>query len=238
MIFYKTFTRHFITFAHANFNISLLMFYLPKDRIAFPPVEKASNEGLLAIGGDLSIERIVHAYQNGIFPWYTTNDDILWWSPNPRMILFPKEVKISKSMQRLIKKGTYTITENQAFDEVINNCATVHKAGKDEAWLHHDMITAYKELFKAGLAHSVEVWNKEGELVGGLYGVKINKHIYSGESMFHKESNTSKLAFIHLAQMAAENNIEMIDCQMHTPHLESLGAREIPRASFMRFLKE
>jgi len=213
------------------------MFYLPKDRIVFPPVDKASSEGLLAIGGDLSIERLKLAYKNGIFPWYSTQDDILWWAPNPRMILFPKEVKISKSMRRLMKKGIYTITENKAFDEVINNCAAVHKAGEDEAWLHRDMINAYKELFRLGLAHSVEVWNKEGELVGGLYGVKINEHIYSGESMFHKESNTSKLAFIHLAQMAEKNNIEMIDCQMHTPHLESLGAREIPRAAFMRFLK-
>jgi len=213
------------------------MFHLPKDRIVFPPVNKASKEGLLAMGGDLSIERLTLAYQCGIFPWYGTHEEILWWAPNPRMILFPKEVKISKSMRQLIKKGIYTITENKAFDEVIDNCATIHKAGEDEAWLHQDMIIAYKKLFKTGLAHSVEVWNKKGELVGGLYGVKINKHIYSGESMFHKESNTSKLAFIYLAQMAEKNNIEMIDCQMHTPHLESLGAREIPRASFMRFLK-
>ncbi len=214
------------------------MFYLPKDKLAFPPVNKASRDGLLAIGGDLSVERIIEAYKNGIFPWSDNEDEILWWAPNPRMILFPKEVKISKSMQKIIKKGIYTITENKAFDEVIEQCASVKRKDGEGTWLHRNMIDAYKELFKAGLAHSVEVWNQKGELVGGLYGVKILDKVYSGESMFHKESNTSKLAFIHLAQMAQKDNIDLIDCQMYTPHLESLGAREIPRAAFMRFLQD
>lgn len=197
----------------------------------------ANSEGLLAIGGDLSIKRLVLAYQNGIFPWYDAADDILWWAPPQRMILFPDEIKISKTMRRLMKKNSYTITENKAFERVIELCATSNQRNKEEAWLHADMIEAYTQLHREGLASSIEVWNNQNELVGGLYGVHIKPNVFSGESMFHLESNTSKLAYIYLAQTAKNKGYEIIDCQMYTDHLASLGAREIPRDRFMEFLK-
>ncbi len=213
------------------------MFRLPEDKITFPPVTLANKDGLLAIGGDLSYERLVLAYQNGIFPWFNEGDEILWWTPNPRMVLFPAEIHISKSMRSLIRKNLYTITENQAFEQVIDYCAETHKKKHTETWLSDDMKKAYINLHHKGKAFSVEVWNKEGKLVGGLYGVKSNDKVLSGESMFHLEPNTSKLAFIHLAQKSLEDNIDIIDCQLYTNHLASLGAREIPREEFMRYFK-
>jgi len=211
------------------------MFQL-KDKMIFPPVFLAHQDGLLAFGGDLSSKRLILAYQNGIFPWYNEGDEILWWAPDPRMVLFPDEIYISKSMRLLMRKNKYSITENIAFEQVINHCSVMHRNNQDGTWLHREMIEAYLNLYHIGKAFSVEVWNQKGDLVGGLYGVKATDRVLTGESMFHLESNTSKLAFIHLAQMAQKNNIDIIDCQLYTDHLASLGAREISRDDFMGYL--
>ena len=211
--------------------------FIINSKLVFPPVKLANKDGLLAVGGDLSPARLNLAYKNGIFPWYDQEDLILWWSPDPRMVLFPNEVKISKSMRSLMRKNLYEITENQAFEEVIKHCATVPRHGQDGTWLHDEMIEAYINLFHMDKAFSVEVWNKDGKLVGGLYGVKSNNRVISGESMFHLEPNTSKLAFIYLAQQSVKRNIDVIDCQLYTDHLASLGAREIPRADFLKYLQ-
>jgi len=207
------------------------------DKLVFPPVQLSNSEGLLAIGGDLSVERLALAYKSGIFPWYNEGEEILWWSPDPRMVLFPNEIKISKSMRSLIRKNKYKITENTAFEQVIKLCSSMPRKDQSGTWLHKDMIEAYINLFHHGKAYSVEVWNEANQLVGGLYGVLSNEQVISGESMFHLEPNTSKLAFIHLAQKAAEENIKVIDCQLYTNHLASLGAREIPRNEFISYLK-
>jgi leucyl/phenylalanyl-tRNA--protein transferase len=212
------------------------MFFISEESLKFPPVYMANSQGLLGFGGDLSVERLKKAYNNGIFPWYAKEEEILWWAPDPRMVLFPSEVKISKSMRSLIRKNIYEITENQEFEQVINYCAISDQRNKKDSWLHPEMIEAYIALHKEGLAHSIEVWNQAGKLVGGLYTVQVNPNVISGESMFHLESNTSKLAFIHLAKKAEEKKIKAIDCQIYTPHLASLGAREIPRNLFMEIL--
>jgi len=214
------------------------MFKLRKKNLVFPPLSLANKDGLLAYGGDLSVDRLLLAYENGIFPWYEEGDEILWWSPDPRMVLFPQEIKISKSMRSLMRKNIYQITENKAFEKVIKSCAEVSRKGQKGTWLNKDMIQAYINLYKEGKAFSVEVWNKKGELVGGLYGVRNNENVISGESMFHLEPNTSKLAFIHLAQKAQKENVKVIDCQLYTRHLESMGAREIPRPEFIKYLKK
>ncbi len=214
------------------------MFQLDIDSIDFPPVRLANNEGFLAFGGDLSLARLIRAYESGIFPWYSEEYEILWWSPDPRMVLFPDEIKISKSMRSFIRKTDYTISVNKDFEQVIENCATVKRKDADGTWLHKEMQEAYIRLYNAGRAFSVEVWNEHNELVGGLYAVKANNRVWSGESMFHKESNTSKLAFIYLAKMALKNNIEIIDCQQYTKHLASLGAREISRCDFMKYFEK
>jgi len=211
------------------------MYFIPEEKI-FPPVHLANNQGLLGIGGDLSTERLEVAYKKGIFPWFAKEDEILWWAPDPRMILFPSEIKISKSMRQLIRKEIYLVTEDREFKKVINQCAYTGKRGGKESWLHEKMIDAYIALYKNGLAHSLEVWNKKGQLVGGLYYVQVLPNIISGESMFHLESNTSKLAFIHLAQKAQKEKLDLIDCQFYTPHLASLGAKEIPREIYMNYL--
>ncbi len=214
------------------------MFQLDIDNIDFPPVRLANNEGFLAFGGDLSLARLIRAYESGIFPWYSEEYEILWWSPDPRMVLFPDEIKISKSMRSFIRKTDYTISVNKDFEQVIENCATVKRKDADGTWLHKEMQEAYIRLYNAGRAFSVEVWNEHNELVGGLYAVKANNRVWSGESMFHKESNTSKLAFIYLAKMARENDIKIIDCQQYTKHLASLGAREISRCEFMKYFEK
>ncbi len=178
------------------------MFQLNIDDIVFPPVKLANKDGFLAFGGDLSLPRLIKAYQNGIFPWYSEEYEILWWAPDPRMVLFPEEVKISKSMRAFIRKTNYTITVNKDFEAVIENCATVKRKDTEGTWLHYEMRQAYIRLHNAGRAFSVEVWNEQNQLVGGLYAVIANERVWSGESMFHKESNTSKLAFFYLAEMA------------------------------------
>jgi leucyl/phenylalanyl-tRNA--protein transferase len=202
------------------------------DTIAFPGYDCTSEEGVIALGGDLSVERLTHAYKNGIFPWFSDDDPIVWYCPFERMVLFPAEIKISKSMQKIINKNEFTITENTAFEAVIYNCKNIDRNDGFGTWITNDMEQAYLNLHKKGIAKSIEVWSKD-ELVGGLYGVEIN-HIFCGESMFSKVSNASKLAFMHLAK---NKNYKLIDCQIHNEHLASLGAREIARSLFLSILK-
>ena len=202
------------------------------ETIAFPGYDCTSEEGVIALGGDLSVERLTHAYKNGIFPWFSDNDPIVWYCPFKRMVLFPAEIKISKSMQKIINKSEFIITENTAFEKVIYNCKNIDRNDGFGTWITNDMEQAYINLHKKGIAKSIEVWFKD-ELVGGLYGVEIN-HIFCGESMFSKVSNASKLAFMHLAK---NKNYKLIDCQIYNEHLASLGAREIDRTLFLSILK-
>lgn len=211
------------------------------EKIEFPPVHMARHDGLLAIGGDLSAERLKLAYKSGIFPWYNQGEPIIWYSPDPRMVLFPKNLKISKSMQQVIRKNEFRITFNTNFEGVISNCKTIDRNGEFGTWITDEMQTAYINLHKLGLAKSVEVWQHfdsaqcEKELVGGLYGIDLGS-IFCGESMFSKISNTSKLAFIYLVQKLERENYSLIDCQVYNDHLASLGAEEIPRAEFLTYL--
>ena len=202
------------------------------ETIAFPGYDCTSEEGVIALGGDLSVERLTHAYKNGIFPWFSDNDPIVWYCPFERMVLFPTEIKISKSMHKIINKNEFTITENTAFEAVIYNCKNIDRNDGFGTWITNDMEQAYINLHKKGIAKSIEVWFKD-ELVGGLYGVEIN-HVFCGESMFSKASNASKLAFIYLAE---NKNYKLIDCQIYNEHLASLGAREIDRSLFLSILK-
>ncbi len=202
----------------------------------FPPVEQAKSSGLLAVGGDLSATRLIEAYTKGIFPWYGEDCPVMWWSPDPRCVLIPSELKISRSLQRAINKNIYTVTQNKAFLEVINNCAKVERPGQDGTWLQPEMIDAYYELHKIGYAHSVEAWF-EGKLVGGLYGVALGGAFF-GESMFHTEPNASKVAFVSLAKHLLNEGFTIIDCQQTTSHMLSMGAKEISRKSFVKLLKE
>ena len=203
------------------------MIFRLDDRLLFPDPALAEDDGLLAIGGDLSVERLVLAYQNGIFPWYSEDEPILWFSPHERFVLYPAELKVSKSMQRVLKSGRFSITINKAFEAVIAACSKAPRPGQDGTWITADMQAAYIALNKKGYAHSVEVW-ENGELAGGLYGVQLN-NVFCGESMFSKVSNASKAALIYLCQTGQYN---LIDCQVYTPHLESMGARMITRAKY------
>ena len=203
------------------------------DRIEFPGYEFTSKEGIIALGGDLSEERLIHAYKAGIFPWFSEDDPIVWYCPFERMVLFPEEIKISKSMRRICGKKEFIITENTAFKEVIYNCKNIDRKDGFGTWITDDMEQAYINLHKQGVAKSVEIWLNE-ELVGGLYGLEIN-NIFCGESMFSKVSNTSRLAFIHLV---TNNNYKLIDCQVYNEHLASLGAREIDRNLFLDILRK
>ena len=202
------------------------------DKIEFPPYEFTTKEGIIALGGDLSEERLTYAYQNGIFPWFSEGDPIIWYCPFDRMVLFPEDIKISKSMKKLIAKNDFIITENRAFEQVIYHCKTIDRQDGFGTWITNDMEKAYINLHKKGVAKSIEVWQNE-ELVGGLYGLEIN-NVFCGESMFSKVSNTSKLAFIYLAQ---KKNYSLIDCQIYNDHLASLGAKEIDRNLFLEILK-
>ena len=203
--------------------------------LVFPPVEMASSEGILAFGGDLQPQRLILAYQSGIFPWYNEGEPIIWYSPAMRMVLFPEELKISKSMHRFIAKNEFRITWNKAFEQVIDHCQKSPRKDQLGTWITEEMKEAYIKLYKLGFAKSVEVWKKD-ELVGGLYGIDLG-HVFCGESMFSKVSNTSKLAFIHLVQELQKKDYKLIDCQVYNEHLESLGAREISREEFMGFLR-
>jgi len=203
----------------------------------FPPLERASKEpnGLLAVGGDLSPGRLLAAYRRGIFPWFTAGDPILWWSPDPRMVLFPGELKVSRSLAKTLRNRRYQIRLDHDFDAVIRNCAAP-RAGQPETWITAEMRAAYGRLHALGYAHSVETW-VEGELAGGLYGVAVGAAFF-GESMFTRMRDASKIALVHLVERLRTAGCGLIDCQMRTAHLASLGAREIPRKEFARRLKE
>jgi len=205
------------------------------EKLWFPPVEEALEDGLLAIGGNLSANRIILAYKSGIFPWYD-GDLPLWWCPNPRFVLFPTELKVSKSMRQIIKKNEFTFSCNQAFEAVINNCKNVERKEQDGTWIKDEVVNAYTELHKKGIAFSAETWI-DGKLVGGLYGIKMGK-VFFGESMFTTVSNASKFAFISYVEQLKQEGISLIDCQVYTEHLESLGARMIQRQEFIQLLQE
>jgi leucyl/phenylalanyl-tRNA---protein transferase len=205
------------------------------DDLIFPPPELASEEGVLAIGGDLSPERLLLAYRMGIFPWYSHDGPILWWSPNPRFVLLPEELKVSRSMRQLLKKDLFQVTFDRNFRDVMEGCRMPRK-DRDGTWIHDNMIEAYGKLYAQGFAHSVEVW-KEGEIVGGLYGISLGKCFF-GESMFTKASNASKVALVTLSRVIQALGFVIIDCQVYTNHLKSLGARMIPRSLFLKILRE
>lgn len=205
------------------------------DMLVFPDVEQANEEGLLAVGGDLSPERLLLAYQNGIFPWFNEDSLILWWSPDPRMVLFPRNIKISKSMRKVLRDQRFRLTTNTCFETVMEHCSTVKREGQDGTWITDEMRKAYLSLHDLGFAKSYEVW-EDDNLVGGLYGVDLGT-IFCGESMFSLKDNASKFAFIKLAVELEEKNYQLIDCQLYTEHLASLGAVEIPRREFIQFLK-
>jgi leucyl/phenylalanyl-tRNA--protein transferase len=206
------------------------------DKPVFPSPRLASADGLLAVGGDLSQERLLCAYSMGIFPWYEEDQPILWWSPDPRLILVPDELRISRSLRKTINQEIFDVTYDTAFDEVIENCAKVHSSNAGSTWITEDMKRAYLRLHQSGFAHSVEV-KYEGELAGGLYGVALGGAFF-GESMFHLKTNASKIALVTLVQTLAASNFSLIDCQVTTQHLKSLGAREVPRSEFMAMLKK
>lgn len=211
------------------------MHYLTKD-LVFPPVTLANRDGILAIGGDLSVERLLLAYQSGIFPWFEQGDPIMWWSPNPRMVLFLDELIISKSMRNILNRNSFSVTFNQNFRDVISHCQKVKRDGQNGTWITNEMIEAYCKLNELGIAKSVEVWQNE-QLVGGLYGIDLGT-IFCGESMFSLVSNASKVAFIALVEQLKEKNYKLLDCQVYNPHLESLGCREIEREEFMDILQQ
>ena len=204
------------------------------DKIWFPPVEEANPDGLLAIGGNLSPKRLELAYRSGIFPWFSEGDPIIWYSPDPRMVLFPEKLKISKSMRQLIRKGEFTITFNTDLKNVIANCKTIERQGQPGTWITDKMQSAYLKLHDLNLAKSVEVW-QNNELIGGLYGIDLG-HVFCGESMFSKVSNASKLAFIFLVQKMKKERYKLLDCQLYNEHLASLGAEEISRKEFLNYI--
>ena len=202
-------------------------------QLLFPPVHLAEPDGLLAMGGDLSEERLLLAYRNGIFPWYE-GDTPLWWSPDPRFVLFPHELKVSKSMRSLLRQQKFDFTINKAFPEVIRACRKTPRPGYDGTWINDEVERSYTRLHLKGYAHSAEAW-ENGELVGGLYGIRMGSFFF-GESMFSRQSNASKYAFILYVQQLASEGVSLIDCQVYTEHLESLGARMMPRAEFVGML--
>lgn len=209
--------------------------FLLNEKIFFPPLEMTDPDGLLAIGGDLSTERLLLAYRSGIFPWYNEETEpICWWSPDPRFVLFPAELKVSKSMQAILKNGPFRFTVNQAFEKVIQNCKTIARKGQDGTWISVGLQKAFTRLHQLGDAHSAETW-LDDKLVGGLYGIRMGA-LFFGESMFSSVQNASKFAFIHYVQQLQKENVQLIDCQVYTTHLESLGARMIIREEFRKLL--
>jgi leucyl/phenylalanyl-tRNA--protein transferase len=207
------------------------MIFRLDDRLLFPDPELAEEDGLLAVGGDLSVERLLLAYQNGIFPWYSEDEPILWFSPHERFVLYPAELQISKSMKKVLRLGTFTVTQNQCFNNVVQACSSAPREGQDGTWITDDMKAAYARLHQLGYAHSIEVW-QNNNLVGGLYGVHAGD-VFCGESMFSKVSNASKTALVWLCQTGL---YKLIDCQVHTDHLASMGARMISRKDYMPIL--
>ncbi|MBC7417268.1 MAG: leucyl/phenylalanyl-tRNA--protein transferase [Pedobacter sp.] len=209
-----------------------MVFRLVDNELVFPNPNLADEDGLLAVGGDLSPARLTLAYQNGIFPWYNEDQPIMWFSPPERCVIYPDRIKLSKSLKRTISSSKFNITQNAAFAEVIHSCATVPRKDQDGTWIGTDMQTAYKKLHRLGLCQSIEVW-ENGNLVGGVYGIKIGR-VFCGESMFSKVSNASKVALAYLAK----SNIDLIDCQIENPHLISMGAEMISRELFLTMLKD
>lgn len=210
--------------------------FLPPFVNNFPDIELADNTGLLAFGGNLSQPTLLQAYRKGIFPWYNEDEPICWYCPNPRFVLFPHKLKISNSMKTLMKKGTFSFYEDRDFNGVIRNCRNAKRKGDPGTWITDDIENAFTQLHENGFAHSAETWHNE-QMVGGLYGVKLGK-VFFGESMFANESNASKFALIRYVQQLASNGVELIDCQVYTSHLESLGAEMIPRKKFTDLLKK
>ncbi len=209
------------------------MYYLSQD-LSFPSPRLASSEGIVAVGGDLRPERVLMAYQKGIFPWFESDDFLIWWSPDPRMVLFPEKIKISKSMRRFLRKNPFEISFNKAFSEVVEACAKVKRFGQDGTWITSGLMEVYNDLHEKGHAYSVEVW-EEGHLVGGLYGIDIGS-VFCGESMFSKTNNASKVALIYLARELKKDHYKLIDCQVPTQHLASMGAESISRETFLTYL--
>jgi leucyl/phenylalanyl-tRNA--protein transferase len=208
--------------------------YRLTDALLFPSPEQASAEGIVAVGGDLQPERVMLAYRKGIFPWFESDDFLLWWSPDPRMVLFPDRLKISKSMRTVLRKKQFEVTFNKAFDQVVEACAKVKRFGQNGTWITPGLMEVYSTLHTQGHAHSVEVW-EDGSLVGGLYGIDLGT-VFCGESMFSKSSNASKVALIFLVKELKKNKYELIDCQVPTQHLASMGAEPISRTKFLTFL--
>lgn len=210
--------------------------YLLSETLHFPHPSLAEPEGLLAVGGDLSRDRLLTAYSHGIFPWFSDNEPIMWWSPDPRLVLFPQEFKASRTLKKIVRRNVFQITADQVFEQVIKECAHIRTENNEPTWVVEEMIEAYCRLHEAGYAHSVEAWN-QGELVGGLYGVSLGRCFF-GESMFARQSNASKVALVWLVRYLLAKSFTLIDCQVTTSHLISLGAREIPRQRFLRLLEE
>lgn len=209
------------------------MIHILSDKLEFPDPSTAEKDDLLAIGGDLSTKRLLLAYRSGIFPWFSEDDPILWYSPHKRFVLYPSKIKVSKSMEKVIRSGKFTVTVNKAFREVITNCSAMKRKGQEGTWITSDMIEAYCKLNEEGHAHSFEVWEKE-KLAGGLYGVQVGP-VFCGESMFSKVDNASKMALIYLCR---EMHYELIDCQVHTKHLQSMGAQFISRKEYEKHLQK
>ena len=215
----------------------MAIYWLDDDDLMFPHPDYADPDGVLAVGGDLSPKRLLTAYQNGIFPWYNEGEPIIWWSPDPRFVLYPQNLKVSKSMRKVLRDQKFKITYDQQFELVIDNCGAVNRKNQEGGtWITDDMKNAYIELHKAGFAHSVEVWEND-VLVGGLYGIILGK-CFSGESMFAKVSNASKAGFITLVKRLEKLGFDMIDCQTHSNHLESLGGENLSREDFMKYLHQ
>lgn len=210
------------------------MYFLTKE-LFFPPVSEADEDGILAVGGDLSPERLLLAYRSGIFPWFEGDDQIIWWSPNPRMVLFFDDLVVSKSMRNILNRNIFKVTFNRNFREVISNCKKIKRDGQNGTWITNEMLDAYVKLHELGIAKSVEVW-QNGELVGGLYGIDLG-HIFCGESMFSKVSNASKVAFIALTNDLKGKNYKLLDCQVYNNHLATLGCIEIDRGDFVNIVK-
>lgn len=208
--------------------------WLDPDQLWFPPAEEALDDpdGLLALGGDLSTERLILAYRNGIFPWYSDDQPILWWSPDPRCVLFPENIHISRSLRRTLNQGRFRITADQAFGQVMQLCASTRSEG---TWITDDMIASYSALHRQGIAHSIEAWNKNGELAGGLYGLTIGRCFF-GESMFSLETNASKAVMVHLARQLQEWGYYIMDCQVESDHLLSMGASTLARSDFLAII--
>ncbi len=210
--------------------------FLLSENVAFPPAHFATAEGLLAVGGDLSQERLLSAYRKGIFPWYADNEPILWWSPDPRLVLYPDELHVSRTLNKVLRKNMFTVTVDSAFEDVITACAKTRTQNEEGTWIVDDIQAAYCQLHDAGYAHSVETW-LNGHLVGGLYGVSLGRCFF-GESMFSNASNASSVALVALARHLMTLSFDFIDCQVTTAHLMRFGAREIPRSQFLKELRK